>query len=567
METFIRHLTARYRLTASAQAERERLDKVLGVVLGDALEQALFRVGIAEHEEICIRQIIAPVRLRLSQADSALVLRWSVALAEAIQQATERGPSAEVVRYGSRVQALLDLAVSITRGDYRRAWAWQQLGLWQVGEQPSEREAVRGFVQALSTEAQLVAPILRSLASFNRLEFFTARFATEQWVLLAHAALVAAGAPTHLLDGVDDDEPTAFAPLTSAFLRQTAHRLLAASSLTTALESLVTQSPDMRRAIATLIVLETEPNALRTSEDTSRALIYTIGEALEILAVIAATPTTADQESAFATRDMAAVKDVEADAPDVAAAANDAETSVPDSMTTTQDERVSVRTDAGFRPGRKASPEDGNVVGRRALAGNRSSTPDPQPEEHSPQTERFASDEADELALPLVRREALTRFGGLLFLLGVVEDLGLPDDIQTQPALATRLFRWVLFQLALTLIPAEVHDPAVLAFAGLSPDATPPSIDEEPPTEAEESVIVSYAARIREAVCERLDRCDPHEALQFVCHRHATVVVDPGWIEVRFALVNLSTEIRRAALDLNPDYLPWLGVVVKFVYE
>jgi hypothetical protein len=125
----------------------------------------------------------------------------------------------------------------------------------------------------------------------------------------------------------------------------------------------------------------------------------------------------------------------------------------------------------------------------------------------------------------------------------------------------------VLHQLALTLVPAEADDPAVLAFAGLPPETEPPWLHEEPATVTEVVVIAAYAARIREAVRERLNRRDPDEALQFVCHRHAVIVADPGWIEVHFALTDVSVEIRRAALDLDLDYLPWLGVVVKFVYE
>ena len=29
----------------------------------------------------------------------------------------------------------------------------------------------------------------------------------------------------------------------------------------------------------------------------------------------------------------------------------------------------------------------------------------------------------------------------------------------------------------------------------------------------------------------------------------------------------VATEIRRAGLDLDPGYVPWLGVVVRFIYE
>jgi len=40
----------------------------------------------------------------------------------------------------------------------------------------------------------------------------------------------------------------------------------------------------------------------------------------------------------------------------------------------------------------------------------------------------------------------------------------------------------------------------------------------------------------------------------------------PGWIDVLLDLDELSVEVRRAGLDLDPGYLPWLGCVVRFRY-
>ncbi len=542
----IHHLTARYRLTPSARVEREQLDKILGTVLEEALEQALFRVGIAEHEEICIRQLYVPVRLRLSKPESALVLTWSVALAEAIKQAAEQGRSTDVVRYGSCVQALLDLAVSIARGDYGRAWAWGQLGLWRAGAQPSEREALHGFVQALSAESQFISPLLRALANLKQLEFFIARLEEQQWMILAHAALLAAGAPTSLLD-LDDEELRESPPPTSALVRQTAHHLLAVSALTKPFMNLVMASLTARRAVAILIVLETDPNTLRASEEASQVLLDTVGEALEILATIAVAQARENQASNTATKG--------------------ATSATRRSPTTGEEGEAVARDDTSITAEAATKTISGSVTERRALEEEPALTHGRYADEYGVHPEELASDTVEEFPLPLVRRLAPTRFGGLLFLLGVMEDLGLPDEIRTHPVFTNRLSRWVLHQLALALVPAEPHDPVVLAFTGLPPDAAPPSSEEEPPTEAEATAIASYAARLREAVRERLDRRDPYEALQFVCYRHATIVADPGWIEVHFALVDLSTEIRRAALDLNPDYLLWLGVVVKFVYE
>jgi len=52
-----------------------------------------------------------------------------------------------------------------------------------------------------------------------------------------------------------------------------------------------------------------------------------------------------------------------------------------------------------------------------------------------------------------------------------------------------------------------------------------------------------------------------------VCRRRARVLGDSGWIDLYFRLNDVATEIRRAGLDLDPGFVPWLGVVLKFHYE
>jgi hypothetical protein len=163
---------------------------------------------------------------------------------------------------------------------------------------------------------------------------------------------------------------------------------------------------------------------------------------------------------------------------------------------------------------------------------------------------------------------AWSRFGGLLYLLNVVDELGLAAAIEDDETLAARPFRWSLHQLALRLAPVELDDPAALAFAGLGPDAEPPSLDEEPPTELELAHVDVLAERIAARLRERLDRPDDPTALLLdgVCRRRAEIVADPGWIEARFSIDDTDVDLRRAALDLDPGWLPWLGAVVAFVY-
>jgi hypothetical protein len=113
------------------------------------------------------------------------------------------------------------------------------------------------------------------------------------------------------------------------------------------------------------------------------------------------------------------------------------------------------------------------------------------------------------------------------------------------------------------------RDAAALAFAGLAPDAAAPSEDEPPPTPAEQEAIAELGERVTTGLRGALGAADaPRMALLVrVCRRPAEIVADPGWIEVRFPLSQVDTALRRAGLDLHPDWLPWLGAVVRFVYE
>jgi hypothetical protein len=153
-------------------------------------------------------------------------------------------------------------------------------------------------------------------------------------------------------------------------------------------------------------------------------------------------------------------------------------------------------------------------------------------------------------------------------LLHLVGALGLPEQAAASGALARRPLRWVLHRLALTLVPIAADDPAALAFAGLRPGDDPPDLGEPGPDELELAAVGGFADAVAAALCDLLGEpgTDPLELLERVCRRVAEVVADPGWIEVRLDLGDVSTGIRRAGLDLDPGWLPWLGVVVRFVY-
>ena len=57
------------------------------------------------------------------------------------------------------------------------------------------------------------------------------------------------------------------------------------------------------------------------------------------------------------------------------------------------------------------------------------------------------------------------------------------------------------------------------------------------------------------------------DVLRYVLVRDADIVSEAAWIDARFPIALISKRIRRAGLDLNPDWLPCIGTVMRFTYE
>jgi hypothetical protein len=510
-EAHISKFAVHYRLPPSALAERQRLDQVMKLVLNEMLERAMCDAGLPEDGELCLSKIRVPIRLSLAKADASLAAEWSRELAEEILRAIR---DRRAVFYRSRRQALMDLAISVARGELSRAWAWRQLGLWRASDAAGEGEAIIELVRAVSSEPVAVIPALNALAQAGYLERIARRFNPRHWTALATAALKEAGATEMLKEAADNPSSRA---LRDAMHMINSSRLLPAI---TASQSLAGESLEACRAAAALVALEAEPARLRS--ESAGAMVGLIAGAIRS-AIAELRPSLPGMPAADHGAGQKALNETTAE---------DARSGAPDEA-----------TGATRATGATAiEPDSGKNIGQTA------------------EEEREGSKVAD-------RRRALTRFGGLLFLLGPVEELKLVDEILAHPALGVRPFRWVMHRLALALVPVKENDPAALAFAGLPPDTELP-LDREPPGETETGAIDSLAARSVEHLGALIEWWgDPAGLIEFVCRRSAEIVADPGWIDVRFSLDEVTTEIRRVGLDLNPGYVPWLGVVVRFVYE
>lgn len=565
LEVRIRRFETSYRLSPSVQAERRRvLDQLRMKMVERAFAKAVERVGLAEDSELCIRNLFASVSLRFTGTDESLVEHWSEVLADEIAGKIRNGSSGAVV-YHSRRQAFVDMAMSVGRGDLRRSWAWRQLGLWRSGDGAAEGQTVFELVRSLCSEPAMVAPTLGALVASGLFPAIAGRLTQQHWAELAMAALSERGA-THVLNQ-PGEQPSVRAAREAA--RVVKHSLLLHAIASSG--CLANASVLVRRSIAALAVLDVEPTLLQTKNAVTVIGIIA-GAAGRQQSLVIDSPQTA---ASFNQLSQESVPNRTVNSQQQLKQA--IRTSIADQDTTDADEMALSLTADRAAPDAQGKSQRAEEVDSETGAGQaiefQEEVESPQARASARLANRIVEPKGDAKPVDL-RRRGFTRLGGLLFLFAVIEDLNLPEMILTHAVLSGRRFVWVVHQLAMTLAAAtptavDQNDPAALAFAGLSPGATPPSHEEELSTEVEAEALCELAELIVDRLCCLLDFKDvpPASLLDFVCRRRAEIVADPGWIEVRLSLDEVSTEIRRAGLDLDPGYVSWLGVIVRFVYE
>ncbi|MDD9206909.1 hypothetical protein PU560_10580, partial [Georgenia sp. 10Sc9-8] len=168
-------------------------------------------------------------------------------------------------------------------------------------------------------------------------------------------------------------------------------------------------------------------------------------------------------------------------------------------------------------------------------------------------------------------------WAGLPFLVHSATDAGLPGRVLDHPVLSERGVRWAVHHAARDLVPAAADDPALLALSGLDRDRGGALLREPPPDRAERAALLRLAlawrrrtaARLRDAAGAR-DARGPggdRQLLLGLVTRPGRVQAAPGWIVVLLPAESVDVAVRRAGLDLDLGWVPWLGTVVEFRYE
>ncbi|MEV7888948.1 hypothetical protein ACWD3I_20220 [Streptomyces sp. NPDC002817] len=498
-----------------------RLGRLLRGVAEHRLEHVVRAAGLPGGIW-CLRRLDVPVRLDPARPDSALEEAWAEALVAALRTALASG-SADAVRYAGAWDGLLDLICSVTTGRTARSWAWRQVGLLRAGD-PEPDRAPRALLLALLHRYARQAPALVADAAERvGLPALHRALGTDGWQTVAESVRAAACGGVISGGGHSGHGGPLFAGSRAvARTHAEAAPVVALAKALVAASRFATRAgrPGLRPASGTveawavLVVAEADPSVLRRSQ-----------------------------------------------APEVVAAVTHLLGGTPASV-------VGRRTSGGARPTERTPAKDG--ADAVLSGGSRHQDPDGGLAPPSvpaappaPLVTPLPDDDPEDPGRP-------TSWAGLLFLLATASAAGIPDTVLADPVFAGRTLPWVLQGVALSLVPTGCADPAVAAFAGTDPDARPPWEREPTATAVERERIDGIAgawAAVTAAVLEPAEAGrEPWEAVGALVRRTGHIRHTPGWTDVRLRVDEIDVRARRAGLDLDPGWVPWLGTVVRFVY-
>lgn len=559
------------RLTATVDGamagQAKRMDRLLAGVAERRLAAACLSVGVPDGLW-CVRRLDVRLEVDLGRPDGELESRWAAALTSTLREALGSG-SPDVIHYRNRYDALDELVWSVAAGRTQRVWAWRQLGLVEERD-PSPEAAPRALMLAALDRApeRALPGILAAMRAVGLTRLHRA-LGAQGWQGIARLACRVEAADQGMAEpspakATAEPDPTALVEASGASAAEV-RTVLADSTLALAItsEELTADEPTLR-AWAVLAVTQSSPGRLRQAG--SRVLVDAVESALaggrgsvRRPGLGTGRPIPRDDQ-----RGLAA-----AQRPDPTTPGRTPPPSAAKATTWTQADQPTPSHTGGDGvpgssversapdpgPGTAVEPgtEPGTEPGKGLDAGS-----DPGPE---------AETEPGELSSGVP-----TVWGGLLFLFATAREAGVPDEIVAAPALAGRSTRWVVHQVAQRLVPAAPDDPALLAICGLTPDRRAPF--GRPPTRRERRVLdrcarrwcAATARRLRRDQLEPADAVDPSDVMLRLASRRAEILAEPGWIEVHLRLDDVDVDARRAGLDLDPGWVSWLGVVVRFVY-
>ncbi|MFC5768924.1 hypothetical protein [Thauera sinica] len=167
-----------------------------------------------------------------------------------------------------------------------------------------------------------------------------------------------------------------------------------------------------------------------------------------------------------------------------------------------------------------------------------------------------------------------TSAAGLLFLLRVMESLCLPEWLAADAAWASVQLPARIFGRVLRRLRVDDGDPAWL-LAAFDPAVALPAVPFRISGEGQWAMLAAAGMRAAQArtvedawlnACRRRLRMGARIGLADLVRRPGLLAITATHADVWMAIGQTDLRIRRAGLDLDPGWVPWLGRVVHFHY-
>lgn len=545
-EILIQQWHRQFQLGTLGREQLPEMDHAVQQAVVDFLPDAVATLQLGDQEELCIRRLQVPLRYRLDQSATSSARHWSQLIATAIKEAMRDGN--QVLRFANRRAGLVAFACATAGNDQSSAWAWNQMGLAQMSQAPSHQEAKQQLVLALLNRPEQILLVLRQLIRVELCIPLLQQLSNAQIESLVHCWVSFAGLTTlppladleFQIDEVCEDNSSELIRLT-----QRAEQILNASPLMAQL--IANSAPLPGRPLSwshwsVLLVMTSDPSLFLLPADLQRALFARVAQRSaarchrQTFTQASSNGENSDHFALSNRRQATQNKHFESVSLSWQQAFDSAD----------QDRRARANPSIPELPG-SFKESHGNRV-EAALTATHAG-PDSQSE--WPAAPNLVSD-----------------YAGLFLLLPLLKELNLVPSLLRATTSPARPVHWWLRFIAQDLVAVSDRDPALKLFCGIDAGAEWPDLPAVANNSQEQAIITASSAQLRQGLVECLSwQCPPDEFPLRLCCRQGRLQDEGGWLEIYFDQRDLDTEIRRAGLDLNPDFVPWLGRVVRFRYE
>lgn len=534
----VNKLKARYHLAEHQLGQRQKLNWLLQQCMDYALETAMTEAGIRDTEELLIREIYVPIYLEMQQSDAVLIAAWSKAFAQTIKRALQNEHDSSIIRFPSRLHAMQSFVRDRLQQKAERDWAWKKMGFLKEAWTGWERDAQSICTSALAQEPVYITPVIKQLFYEGTLSKTFTPVNLPVWAGLVDLLLESCGQKqlitelqlpwhTFIETRQSENEPQIQDLNGINSLSEVDNRIF--QLILHHYYELVQQEPIYLR-ILLLVLWLNEANVVRRPKADILKRLQQLHFSLST-----ALPNSPHLQSSR---------------------------KFPSQQ---QNEDVSLKYSDFHNSGQLAD----------SLKNQNKQQWDPEPQlneqenigKHKPKINVVDP----EIHFNGVSNEQImiTAYGGLLYLVNLFVEIDLYSAMAQSSLLQGRETAWILKQLAQSLTDITIDDPALAVFCGLNPvDHSWPS-KEIAATELELAQIKRWRREIIDALHERVSyqQVTEDELMTRVCVKRASLLVQPGWVDVVFSNEDVDIQIRRIGLDLDPGFVAPLGAVIRFIYE